>query len=150
MDKQQRIREIVAYQKKWMPLHVTTVIAVGLTFAMFLMNGSVGYLLGFFVALAALTYMDWKESRFLQQLTHEEDVRRLIPRQYVLRGVQALIGALAIYGLFQQERQLYILVVLGVVVGLQAWTAKYYEQKIQQIDAEQPSREDMRFLNPTK
>ncbi|WP_445002111.1 hypothetical protein [Exiguobacterium alkaliphilum] len=142
------MREIVAYQKKWMPLHVTIVIAVGLSFAMFLMNGSVGYLLGFLVALVALTYMDWRESRFLQQLTHEEGVRRLIPRQYVMRGVQALLGALAIYGLFQQERQLYILVVLGIVVGLQAWTARYYEKKIQKIDAEQPSREDMRFLNP--
>ncbi|WP_228620376.1 hypothetical protein [Exiguobacterium sp.] len=148
MEKQQRMRRIVAYQKKWMPLHVTTVIAVGMSFALFLMNGSVGYLIGFFVALAALTYMDWKESRFLQQLTKEEGVKRLIPRQYVLRGIQAMFGALAIYGLFQQERQLYILVVLGVVVGLQSWTARYYEQKIQEIDAEQPSRDDMRFLNP--
>ncbi len=38
MEKQARIRTIQLYQKRWMPLHVSVVIAVGLSFALLVMN----------------------------------------------------------------------------------------------------------------
>ncbi|TCI34046.1 MULTISPECIES: hypothetical protein [unclassified Exiguobacterium] len=145
MDKQQRIEKIQMYQKKWMPLHVSIALFVGLSFGLFLMNDSLGYLIGFFVALSALTYMEWRESRYLQSLTKHRTVKRLIPRPYVMRSVQSMLGALAIYFLFQNDLPLYMLVVFGIVVGMQSLTAQYYERKIRKLDPEQPSREDMRF-----
>lgn len=145
MDKQKRIEKIQSYQKKWMPLHVSIVLFVGFSFALYLMNDSFGYLIGFFLALVALTVMEWKESRYLQSLTNHRAVKRLIPRPYVMRSVQSMLGALAIYFLFQNDLPLYMLVVLGIVVGVQSLTAQYYERKIRKLDAEQPSREDMRF-----
>lgn len=147
MDKQQRIEKIQSYQKKWMPLHVSIVLFVGFSFGLFLMNDSFGYLIGFFLALVALTVMEWKESRYLQSLTHHRAVKRLISRPYAMRSVQAMFGALVIYFLFQNDLPLYMVVVFGIVVGMQSLTAQYYERKIRQLDPEQPSREDMRFSN---
>ena len=149
MEKQARIRTIQLYQKRWMPLHVSVVIAVGVSFALLVMNEfQTGYGIAFVAALVVLIYLEWRESRFMQRLTDERTVQKFIRRTYVGRNAVSLFGAIGFYFLFKNDMQsnllLWLVIFFGAIAA-QAATTIHYERKIRQIDLEHPSRHDLSF-----
>lgn len=151
MEKQARMRSIQSYQKRWMPLHVSVVIAVGLSFALLVMNEfQTGYAVAFLAALVVLIYLEWRESRFMQRLTAEPSVQKFIRRTYLGRNALSLFGAIGFCLLFKNGFQsnlfLWMMIFFGAIAG-QAATTMYYERKIRQLDPEHPSRHDLSFTN---
>ena len=149
MEKQARIRTNQLYQKRWMPLHVSVVIAVGFSFALLVMNEfQTGYGIVFLAALVVLIYLEWRESQFMQRLTDEPSVQKFIRRTYLGRNAVSLFGAIGFCLLFKNGFQsnlfLWMMIFFGAVAG-QAATTMYYERKIRQLDPEHPSRHDLSF-----
>ncbi|MCT4777042.1 MULTISPECIES: hypothetical protein [Exiguobacterium] len=149
MEKQARMRSIQSYQKRWMPLHVSVVIAVGMSFALLVMNEfQTGYGIAFLAALVVLIYLEWRESQFMQRLTDEPSVQMFIRRTYLGRNAVSLFGAIGFCLLFKNGFQsnlfLWMMIFFGAVAG-QAATTMYYERKIRQLDPEHPSRHDLSF-----
>ncbi|WP_215114979.1 hypothetical protein [Exiguobacterium sp. s70] len=149
MEKQARMRSIQSYQKRWMPLHVSVVIAVGMSFALLVMNEfQTGYGVVFLASLVVLIYLEWRESQFMQRLTAEPSVQKFIRRTYLGRNALSLFGAIGFCLLFKNGFQsnlfLWMMIFFGAVAG-QAATTMYYERKIRQLDPEHPSRHDLSF-----
>lgn len=149
MEKQARMRSIQSYQKRWMPLHVSVVLAVGISFALLVMNEfQTGYGIAFLAALVVLIYLEFRESRFMQRLTDEPSVQKYIRRTYLGRNVLSLFGAIGFCLLFKNGFQsnlfLWVMIFFGAIAG-QAATTLYYERKIRQLDPEHPSRHDLSF-----
>jgi hypothetical protein len=149
MEKQARIRTIQLYQKRWMPLHVSVVIAVGISFALLVMNEfQTGYGVAFLVGLVVLSYLEWRESRFMQRLTEEPHVQTLIRRSYMGRNAISLLGAMGFYVLFKAGLQSNFFLWMTIVLcafATQTMTTMYYERKIRQHDPEHPNRHDLSF-----
>lgn len=150
MEKQTRIRTIQLYQKRWMPLHVSVVLAVGVSFSLLVMNEfHPGYGVVFLAALMVLSYLERRESRFMQRLTNESSVQTLIRRTYIARNGVSWLGVIGFYFLFrtglQSSLYLWIFVFFGAI-AIQSTMTTHYERKIRHLDPEHPSRHDLSFL----